>query len=91
MQIQINIDEYSPDVGLSMEVPGGKVRITHIGKDGCSIAGDKDGLTTLAIAMLTVANNIGKAHPDAHIHVDEHPLLTQGSSAFVIGQLRESD
>lgn len=91
MKIQTQIDDYSSDDGFTMEVPGGKVRITTQYKNGCSIVGDKDGLSTLAIAMLTVAHNIGKAHPGAHIHVDEHPLLEPGSSSFVIGQLNESE
>lgn len=91
MNLQIEIDEYSAENGLTMEVPGGKVRMTHLSEDCCSIYGDKDGLTTLAIAMLTVAQNIGKAHPGAHIHVDEHQLLDAGSSSFVIGQLEVAD
>ena len=91
MNLQIEIDEYSSENGLTMEVPGGKVHMKYLSQDCYSIYGDKDGLTTLTIAMLTVAQNIGKAHPDAHIHVDEHPLLDAGSSSFVIGQLKCAD
>lgn len=92
MDITIEIDEYDADDGLTMSfVEGGKVRIVSQDENGCAITGDKDGLVTLATAMLTVAYNIGKAHPSEHIHVDTNPMLSSGSSWFVIQQLKESD
>ncbi|MCA9277312.1 MAG: hypothetical protein KDA29_14925 [Phycisphaerales bacterium] len=90
MITQIEITDYNPEAGLIMNATGGKVQITHIGEGSCSISGDKDGLITLATALLTVAHNIGKAHPHAHMHVDEYGLLDSGSSSFVIGQLKDA-
>ena len=90
MKIELEINEYNPDHGLTNTFTGGGViKITQLGEDGFSIRGDRVGFEDLATALLTLAHNEGIAPSFSHIHVDQHPMLAKGSSSVVVQYLLE--
>tara|TARA_R110002072_G_scaffold42064_9_gene117819 strand:+ start:106440 stop:106712 length:273 start_codon:yes stop_codon:yes gene_type:complete len=89
MEMKIEVEDYNPEEGLTMSFTGGgTVKIT--GADNCfSIRGNRVGFEDLATALLTLAHNEGVAHSSCHIHVDEHPMLAEGSSSIVVQYLSD--
>jgi hypothetical protein len=88
MKITVDIVEYDPVEGIEIHFPAGGTVKTHPYENGCTIEGDRDGLITLATALMTIAHNIGKMDPVAHIHVDKFGMLSEESSSFVVQQLQ---
>lgn len=85
MVISLNIPDYSPATGVVLNWEN-DFQIKVSAKDGeVLIEANEDGLFSLAKHMLNLAQ---PAVPSgAHIHLDKHNSLDDGSSDLIIGKL----
>ena len=89
MKIEIEIEDYNSEDGMTMSFSGGGTVLIREAGNTFSIQGDRVGFEDLATALLTLAHNEGVAPSFCHIHVDEHPMLAKGSSSIVVQYLDE--
>ncbi len=88
MKITIDIPEYNDNTGLIHNGSGGKIRVVGDPQStNARIEGDRDGMITLANALLSIAHNWDTAPPFAHHHLDPHPVLDEGSTSIVVRRL----
>ena len=88
MKITIDIPEYNEDTGLIHNGYGGKLRVTGDPEGNhARIDGDRDGMITLANALLSIAHNWDIAPAFEHHHIDPYPLLDEGSTSIVVNRL----
>ena len=84
MKMTLDIPDYSPETGVVLKWENDaeiKVSIEH---GEVLIEANADGLTSLANHMLNLAQT---AVPSgAHIHLDEHNALDDGSSDIIIAK-----
>lgn len=89
MKVTIEIPEYNGETGLVHDGHGGKLRV-YGAADGnhARIDGDRDGMITLANALLSIAYNWDQAPEFAHHHLDPNFLLDDGSTEVVVQRLK---
>ena len=85
MKISLDIPDYSPETGIVLKwEDDAEIKVST--EDGeVLIEANADGLTSLANHLLNLAQT---AVPSgAHIHLDEHNSLEDGSSDLIIAKL----
>lgn len=90
MKVTLEIPKYNSDTGLIHKGYGGKLRVFGV-QDGlhARIDGDRDGMITLANALLSIAYNWDHAPVNEHHHLDPNFLLDDGSTEIVVQRLKE--
>ncbi|WP_426667990.1 Imm32 family immunity protein [Mucilaginibacter sp. McL0603] len=84
MVLVLEIPEYEEREGIKIHWEYGFEIIADQSNNRISIQANKAGLTSLAIQLLTLAQD---AVPSgSHIHYDEHNSLESGSKEFIIGK-----
>jgi len=74
---------------ITGELPGGVIRIQAYSEKCFGVQGDRDGLVSLAMALLTVAHRWDHAPADEHIHMDAGMLLDDDSVSLVVQRLTD--
>ncbi|TCL53498.1 hypothetical protein EDC14_10832 [Hydrogenispora ethanolica] len=85
MKIVIEIAQYSPNNGIAIEWLDGSIVESKIVGNTMLLKANKEGLTSLAQSLLTLAQE--GVEPGNHIHFDEFNLLQDGSSELVIERI----
>lgn len=86
MNIQIAIPDYD-GCGLKLDwEPNSKIYVLiNREKEVVSIGGNREGLTSLARHLLTIAQ--GNVPSGYHIHFDDQNSLEEGSCELIIGRM----
>jgi len=82
MEIKLEIPKYDGNSGLSIHWEDGFEITTKTGKNEILISANKAGLISLAMQLLTLAQD--DVPTGNHFHLDEHNSLESGSIALVI-------
>ena len=84
MKMTLDIPDYSPETGVVLKWENDAEIKVSIENGEVLIEANADGLTSLANNMLNLAQT---AVPSgAHIHLDEHNALDDGSSDLIIAK-----
>ena len=84
MKMTLDIPDYSPETGVVLKWENDAEIKVSIENGEVLIEANADGLTSLANHMLNLAQT---AVPSgAHIHLDEHNALDDGSSDLIIAK-----
>jgi hypothetical protein len=84
MKITIEVPDYNPSQGIkSTWEPGFEIEVKHENGQTILLA-NKNGLTSLAIQLLTLAQD--EVPAGVHLHLDEHNSLEEGSVELVIAK-----
>lgn len=85
MVIMLEIPEYDKTEGLKSHWEYGFEITVNESKNNILISANKAGLISLAIQLLTLAQDT--VPPGVHIHYDEHNSLENGSKELVIEKI----
>ena len=85
MKMTLDIPDYSPETGVVLKWENdAEIKVSNV--DGeVLIEANADGLTSLANHLLNLAQ--AAVPSGAHIHLDEHNSLEDGSSPLIITKL----
>jgi hypothetical protein len=84
MVLVLEIPEYEEREGIKIHWEYGFEIFTSGSDNEISILANKAGLTSLAIQLLTLAQD--NVPTGSHIHYDKHNSLESGSKEFIIGK-----
>jgi len=82
MQIILNIPPYSPEKGIEVQWESGFEITVRNNENGVYLIANKEGLVSLAIQLLTLAQS--EIPSGRHIHYDEYNSLEDGSCNLII-------
>ncbi len=82
MKIEIEVTEYTPESWIRLNWVSGYVIESRIDGNTVVLKANKEGLTTLAQHLLTLAQE--NIEPGNHIHLDDSNGLEDGSCELII-------
>ena len=85
MKMSLDIPDYSPETGIVLKWEDDAEIKVSAENGEVLIEANADGLTSLANHLLNLAQTAVPS--DAHIHLDEHNSLEDGSSDLIIAKL----
>ena len=86
MIVKLEIPEYNNDDGLTIHWENAFTIEVNFNNEITYIKANKEGLVSLAIQLLTLAQDT--VEPGRHIHYDYNNSLEDGSSDLVIEKIR---